>query len=152
MMEDDRLNEAIRRMNIAGHNGAAPTVLPAGIQPRPSGWVCPKCGTEADTRCDPAPGTILGYHFSTLGEALGDGDQRPNPVSVIATEITERDASGNPTRRYHTIHCFNCFNVWQKRKMMEDIRANIPQLHYVGDIEPPAPALGDGSADSNSPA
>jgi hypothetical protein len=55
-------------------------------------------------------------------------DGTPSPFAVKTQEILKRDKEGNPAEVYETLHCLNCFNAWQKRQMMKDIRANVPQL------------------------
>src|SRR5439155_8375368 len=123
----DRVNEIIRRMNqepsYTSSNHRAP-VLPPNVKPRPSGWKCPRCGLVAEQRVDPAPGSILGYTWVT------EEDGKPSPVSVITEEVLERNEDGSPKKTYKIRHCFNCFNIWQRRKLMEEIRANVPQLNW----------------------
>jgi len=102
------------------------SVLPPSVKPRPSGWHCPKCGQVADQRIDPAPGTVLGYHW------VVDDDGHPSPVAVVTEEVLERNEDGSPSKTYKTRHCLNCFNAWQRRKMMEEIRASVPQLVWGG--------------------
>jgi hypothetical protein len=127
MMDDGRLREYIDRVNRDQSNGQGPPMAPVGVEPRPSGWICPVCGTEADQRVEPytlngepVPGALK---WLTLEDGI-----TPAPVNISAVNIVERDKDGNPTKIYHTRHCMTCFNAWQRRKMMEEIRANVPQL------------------------
>lgn len=133
--DPDALRRAIENLNRqdpTSPNGRM-HIVPPGIKPRPSGWRCPKCNTVADQRADHAPGTITGVRWAIMAELNGDEtDTRPSPVAVVTREVIERDSEGNVLRTYQTIHCLNCFNEWQRRKMMEDLRANVPQLEYVG--------------------
>lgn len=134
---DDRLSELVRRVNAEQQNGTNPNMLPPSVKPRPSGFVCPKCGSVAEQRIEPAPGTVLGYHWlriSDIPQLHTPNDERPAPVAVVADEITGIDAEGTP-KFYLTLHCLVCFNKWQRRKMMEEIRANVPQLEWKPEDE-----------------
>lgn len=127
MNNDDKLRQFVQRANMEpGVNGAqvAPEV-------RPTQWSCPRCGTPAAQAAEPVNlgGQTLGYKY--LVDEVGE----PSPLSVIANEVIERDQAGNVIKEYRTYHCLNCFNHWQRRKMMEEIRANVPQLVRKPDAE-----------------
>lgn len=120
MMDDDRLRQLVDRVNSEQRHGPPHQVPP---EQRPSGWVCPKCGEEASQAASPLEmgSVVMGWSYQT------DEDGVPVPINVTASEVVGRNPDGTP-KIYNTMHCFNCFNRWQKRKMMEEIRANVPQL------------------------
>jgi hypothetical protein len=70
-------------------------------------------------------------------ETLADG--KPKPVHVGTSLVTGHevgpDGMEDKARPKLDIrlHCLNCFNVWQKQKMMQEIRDNVPVLRYTGD-------------------
>lgn len=113
----DSITEAIRRMNR--ENGQIPII---GQKPRMSGWVCPKCGIEA-----PQAVQNVGTPTQPILRYLTDDEGGPLPFSVAAAEIVGENEDGTQ-KIYKTTHCLECFNRWQRRKMMEEIRANVPQL------------------------
>jgi hypothetical protein len=119
--DPDELSRLVQRVNQE-QNGNIPIMGPT-FKPRPSGWICPTCHTEAEQRAEPAPGTITGIKWLFEEDGV-----TPQPVAVITEEVLQRDDSGKPVRTERFIHCFTCFNIWQKRKMMQDIRANVSQL------------------------
>lgn len=130
---DDPMAQFVQRLNRDAKvpvpiGGQIPLLDALGEKPRPSGWKCPKCGTEADQAANPVNNPLDG---SLIGAKwLTDESGRPLPIAIIANEVTG-ESNGKPTL-YTTHHCMNCFNRWQRRKMMEDIRANVPQLEYKG--------------------
>lgn len=129
--EDDAISRAIQSLNQGG------MTQPVAVAPHPSGWRCPTCKQEADQRIDAAPGTILGYKLMRIKDTapMQDADERPSPLSVFCPEVTKKAEDGTPTEITLTVHCLNCFNAWQRRKMMQEIRANVPQLVYQPENE-----------------
>jgi len=120
---DRDLQNLIRRANQE-NNGNIPILGPKFV-PRQTDMVCPVCHTVAEQRAEP----VLGPRGELIGPKwLFEEDGSPQPVAVVAEEITKRDENGEPLERYRTLHCLNCFNAWQRRKMMQEIRAQVPQL------------------------
>lgn len=122
---NDEIRDLVQRAN-QDKNG----MTPLGVKAKSSGWKCPRCGEVAEQQAEAVESKLTGG--APIIRWLTDPDGKPKPVNVSTAEKVGENEDGSPVM-YTTRHCFGCFNRWQRRKMMEEIRANVPVLVWEGD-------------------